>query len=92
MERYPYTPKNYPVYSGWLKTVVDSKWQLIVSEKLPTELYNWRSDLNETMDLARTKAGQDVIGNLRSELPGGGRKESSVVSHSAAPGLQEIRQ
>lgn len=92
MERYLYTPKSYPVHTGWLKAVIDSKWQLIVSEKLPPELYNWRSDPNETTDLARTKAGQDVISNLRSELLGGGRKESSVVSHSAAPGMQEIRQ
>jgi arylsulfatase A-like enzyme len=92
MERYLYAPKNYPVYSGWLKTVVNGKWQLIVSEKLPPELYNWRSDPHETIDLAGTKEGQDVISTLRSELLGGGRNESSVVSHSAAPAMQEIRQ
>lgn len=92
MERYQYTPKSYPVYSGWLKSVVDAKWQLVVSENKPPELYDWRNDPKESTDLAGTKAGQDVISNLQSQLLDNGQKQSSVISRSADASLEHIHQ
>lgn len=68
MEQYAYLPPNYPAYSGWLKTIVNAKWQLILSEKQPPELYDWRSDPKETVNLANTTAGQEIVTNLRAQL------------------------
>ena len=40
-------PEGYPAYQGWLKTIVGPQWHLIVSEKLPPELYDWTADPKE---------------------------------------------
>jgi arylsulfatase A-like enzyme len=40
-------PEGYPAYQGWLKTIVGPQWHLIVSEKLPPELYDWKADPKE---------------------------------------------
>lgn len=90
MERYQYTPKSYPANCGWLKTVIDDKWQLIVSEKLPSEVYDWRSDPKENTDLADTKVGQEIMGTLRSQLTdrNQSRSNSSLASRSASANSQ----
>ena len=83
MERYQYTPKNYPVYSGWLKSVVDTRWQLVVSENKPPELYDWRNDPKETVNLASTKMGQDVISNLQTQLLDKRQRQGQPLASSA---------
>jgi arylsulfatase A-like enzyme len=40
-------PEGYPAYQGWLKAIVGPQWHLIVSEKLPPELYDWKADPKE---------------------------------------------
>ena len=40
-------PESYPAYHGWLKAIVGPQWHLIVSEKLPPELYDWTADPEE---------------------------------------------
>jgi len=40
-------PESYPAYQGWLKAIVGPQWHLIVSEKLPPELYDWNADPRE---------------------------------------------
>jgi len=40
-------PESYPAYQGWLKAIVGPQWHLIVSEKLPPELYDWKADPKE---------------------------------------------
>jgi arylsulfatase A-like enzyme len=40
-------PEGYPAYQGWLKAIVGPQWHLIVSEKLPPELYDWTADPRE---------------------------------------------
>jgi len=37
-------PESYPAYQGWLKAIIGPQWHLIVSEKLPPELYDWTAD------------------------------------------------
>ena len=89
MEKHIYSPDNYPAHSGWLKAIVDPKWQLILSEKLPPELYDWRNDPKETMNLARTDAGQEIVINLGAQLlqNSDNQKQSSSVSRAASAGL-----
>jgi arylsulfatase A-like enzyme len=85
MEKHIYSPVAHPAHSGWLKAIVDPEWQLILSEKLPPELYAWRSDPKETMNIAPTPAGQEITSNLTAELLDNSdhRKQSSFISHTA---------
>jgi arylsulfatase A-like enzyme len=68
LHRYIYQPHHYPAYYGWLKAIVGPRWQLIVSEKQPAELYDWKADPQERHDLASDPANGPVLGELNSEL------------------------
>jgi len=68
LHRYIYQPHHYPAYYGWLKTIVGPRWQLIVSEKRPAELYDWKADPQERHDLASDPSNGPVVGELNSEL------------------------
>lgn len=85
MEKYIYAPLNYPAHIGWAKAIVDPKWELILSEKLPPELYAWRSDPKEKMNIAPTPAGREIISNLTAELLDNSDRQtqSSFISHAA---------
>jgi arylsulfatase A-like enzyme len=63
-----YVPKESPVYQGWMKSVLDSEWHMVISEKLPTELYDWPQDPSETKDLAHDAQNTDVIRELNEKL------------------------
>jgi arylsulfatase A-like enzyme len=68
LHRYIYQPHHYPAYSGWLKAIVAPRWQLIVSEKSPAELYDWSADPQEKHNLAADPADEPMAGQLNSEL------------------------
>jgi arylsulfatase A-like enzyme len=83
MEKYIYAPLNYPAHLGWAKAIVDPKWELILSEKLPPELYDWRNDPQETINLASTKVGKDIISTLQGQLLDDGKKQNHPLPSSA---------
>ncbi len=68
LHRYIYQPHHYPAYSGWLKAIVAPRWQLIVSEKMPPELYDWSADPQEQHNLAADPADKPREDELNNEL------------------------
>src|SRR5262249_2207338 len=70
LHRYIYQPHHYPAYSGWLKAIVAPRWQLIVSEKMPAELYDWSADPQEQHNLASDPADKPLADELNNELWG----------------------
>jgi arylsulfatase A-like enzyme len=85
LHRYIFQPHHYPAYSGWLKTVVAPRWQLVVSEKMPPELFDWTADPDEQNNLASDPADRAQADELNNELwselapHGAGTKEESAI-------------
>lgn len=82
LHRYIYQPHDYPAHNGWLKAIVAPRWQLIVSEKMPAELYDWSADPQELHNLASDPAESALAGELNTEL------WSEVQPHGAAVKVQ----
>jgi len=61
---------------------VAPRWQLIVSEKMPAELYDWSADPQELHNLASDPAESALAGELNTEL------WSEVQPHGAAVKVQ----
>lgn len=53
---------------GWMKSVISPQWQLIVHEKLGSQIYNWKSDPRELKNVADTPQGRAAINTLAPEL------------------------
>jgi hypothetical protein len=68
----PYTvwQRKAPNYSGWLKSVVGSRWHYILHEKFGAELYEWRTDPGEQKNLSQTAAGAAVVNQFKTCLEG----------------------
>jgi len=60
-------PESYPAYQGWLKAIVGPQWHLIVSEKLPPELYDWKADPKELNNRAAS-GDQDALKTMSTKL------------------------
>jgi arylsulfatase A-like enzyme len=58
-------PESYPAYQGWLKAIVGPQWHLIVSEKLPPELYDWKADPKELHNRA---ASEEALKTMSTKL------------------------
>jgi arylsulfatase A-like enzyme len=63
-----YVPKQYPAYRGWLKSITDPQWQLIVAESDPTELYRYPEDPGELQNLVSSAQGKAVVNNVETQL------------------------
>jgi len=63
-----YIPKESPAYRGWLKSILDPRWHLIVSQSDPAELYDWRQDSPEGQNLAESNQGKEVVSNINIQL------------------------
>jgi arylsulfatase A-like enzyme len=63
-----YVPKQYPAYRGWLKSITDPQWQLIVAESDPTELYRYPEDPGELQNLASSAQGKAVVNSVETQL------------------------
>jgi arylsulfatase A-like enzyme len=68
LHRYIYQPHDYPAHNGWLKAIVAPRWQLIVSETMPAELYDWSVDPQEQHNLASDPAESALAAELNTEL------------------------
>jgi arylsulfatase A-like enzyme len=63
-----YIPPQYPAYKGWLKSITDSQWHLIVAEHDPAELYDWPDDLEETRNVVESTEGKTVAAEFNTKL------------------------
>lgn len=54
--------------SGPMKSLINSRWHLIVHKKLAMQLYDWTSDPGEASNLIQTPAGQQVARQLISQM------------------------
>ena len=60
-------PPGYPAYQGWLKSIVNLRWHLIVSEKLSPELYDWATDPKELRNRT-ANGGEEAFKSMSTEL------------------------
>jgi arylsulfatase A-like enzyme len=63
-----FIPPHYPAYRGWLKSITDSQWHLIVAERDPAELYDWPDDLPETRNVVESVAGKTAAAEINAKL------------------------
>jgi arylsulfatase A-like enzyme len=85
LHRYIFQPHEYPAYSGWLKAIVAPRWQLVVSEKMSPELFDWTADPDEQHNLASDPTSSALADQLNTELwsevepSGAGTKVESAI-------------
>jgi arylsulfatase A-like enzyme len=85
LHRYIFQPREYPAYSGWLKAIVAPRWQLVVSEKMSPELFDWTADPDEQHNLASDPTSSALADQLNTELwsevepSGAGTKVESAI-------------
>jgi hypothetical protein len=63
-----YIPERYPAYRGWLKSITDPQWHLIVSQTDPAELYRYPQDATESQNLVNSFQGKAVISSVETQL------------------------
>jgi arylsulfatase A-like enzyme len=66
--QYPSAAEQNPSTHGEMKSVVGNEMQYIIHEKFGEELYNWRSDPQETNNLIAEPSTQSVVDTFRSYL------------------------
>jgi arylsulfatase A-like enzyme len=54
--------------TGSMQSVTTPRWQLIVHDKWPPQLYDWQRDPGETMNLAGAPEAREVLESLRLQL------------------------
>jgi hypothetical protein len=60
--------KKNPSYFGPMQTLVSPEWQYIHHEKLGTELYDWRKDMQQLNNLAATPAGKSLASEFAAQM------------------------
>jgi arylsulfatase A-like enzyme len=63
-----FIPERYPAYRGWLKSITDPQWHLIVSQTDPAELYRYPQDRAESQNLVESSQGKEVISSVETQL------------------------
>jgi arylsulfatase A-like enzyme len=53
---------------GWMESVLSSQWQLIVHEKRGIQIYNWKDDSRESMNLVNTPQGRAAVAALARDI------------------------
>jgi arylsulfatase A-like enzyme len=68
LSRVENAPDTWHNSKGWLKSIVNSRWHLILHESGRVELYDVQNDPRETLDLANTPSGKEVAREMEAEL------------------------
>jgi len=63
-----YVPTQYPAYRGWLKSITEPRWHLIVTQSGATELYSCPQDPGEIQNLAESAQGKAVVDAVETQL------------------------
>lgn len=82
--KFPGVFEHWPIYQGWVRSVVYGSLHLIVQEDGKMELYDWASDPAEEHNLI-AKADSKVVGKLLAEMRRGNRA-SAEESSEKTPG------
>jgi hypothetical protein len=61
-------PREWPTASGGLRSLQTQRWQLIVPDAGPVELYDLDADPRQSTNLAADPRFADVLGELRDGL------------------------
>jgi arylsulfatase A-like enzyme len=70
LSRVENAPDTWHNSKGWLKSIINSRWHMILHESGRAELYDIQNDPGETVDLANTPEGKEVVKKLEAELLG----------------------
>jgi arylsulfatase A-like enzyme len=68
LSRVENAPDTWHNSKGWLKSIINSRWHMILHESGRAELYDVQNDPGETVDLANTPEGKEVVKKLEAEL------------------------
>lgn len=68
LAHFPGAAEINPSTHGEMKSVVDTEMQYIIHEKFGEELYNWRTDPQETNNLINVSSSKAVVDSFRSYL------------------------
>ncbi len=63
-----FIPPQYPAYKGWLKSITDPQWHLIVSQADPAQLYRYPEDRAESQNLVDSSQGKAVMSSEETQL------------------------
>jgi arylsulfatase A-like enzyme len=61
LARQPWVPETYPVYHGWIKSVISSEWHLIQHETLDLEMFRWKIDPRESSNRAMDATSKEEL-------------------------------
>jgi len=67
--KFPGVYEHWPIYQGWVRSVVKGDLQFVLQENGKMELFNWKEDPQETHDLIE-KADPQLIREFRAHLAG----------------------
>jgi arylsulfatase A-like enzyme len=68
MAQQDWKPKRSPVYAGWIKSLINPKWQYIEYEKLDPELFGLREDPLQRHNLAMESAYRRILIEFQTRL------------------------
>jgi hypothetical protein len=54
---------------GWMKSAISPRWHLITHEKYGDQIYDWRADPRETMDLIHRPEARRAAAALKAAQP-----------------------
>jgi arylsulfatase A-like enzyme len=77
LAHHPWSPVQNPSAHGDIRSALSSKWHYITHEKFGEELYDWPTDLQETLNLADRPDMQTVTEQFKTYLEG-------LVSHAGS--------
>ena|SRR5208282_2539094 len=83
-------PKQFPAYRGWLKSITDPHWHLIVSQADPAELYGYPQDPAESQNVVDSPRGREVLSSVQTELWNQVNSEHRNTAGSTSP-VNEIK-
>jgi arylsulfatase A-like enzyme len=82
--KFPDVGPKWPIYQGWLKSLITSRWHFILQQDGKTELYDWCVDPQEKSNLADAPGHKALVDRFRAQL-------EAVVSRELASPKQALR-
>jgi arylsulfatase A-like enzyme len=67
---FPGIAKDWPIYQGWIRSLANSRWHLVVQQDGHIALFDWLNDPKEIRNLASTSEGEAVLPGLWDGLIG----------------------
>ena len=87
--KYPGVYEHWPIYQGWVRSVVSGNMHLIVQEDGKMELYDWSNDAAEEHNLIQKtdrKIVEELLAQLRRGDPAGPGESTETPGRAPAAG------